>query len=63
MSRRGRRGQSVTESLLLTSVLVVAVIAAGWVLAGVKGGGGIVGGLSSMADGAKEAYVDPSRSP
>ena len=63
MTRRLRRGQSVTESLLLTSVLVIAVIAAGWVLAGVQNGTGIVGGLTSMADGAEEAYVDPSRAP
>ncbi len=60
---RSRRGQSVTESLLLTSVLVIAVIAAGWVLAGVQNGDGIVGGLVSMADGAEEAYVDPGRAP
>lgn len=56
-----RRGQTTTETLLLTSVVVVAVVSVGYWLAG--GSSGIVAGMQSMASGATEAYVDPSRAP
>lgn len=57
----GRRGQTTVETLLLVSVLVIGGVSIGWLLVG--NNSGIKAGLESMADGARNAYVDPNRAP
>ena len=51
-------GQSSVELMLLISVLVVALVAAGYVLIP-----SVRSGFVSMSQGASQAYVDPSRAP
>lgn len=57
----GRRAQTTVETMLLISVLVIGAVSIGWLLVG--NNSGIKGGLESMADGARNAYVDPARAP
>ena len=56
-----RRGQTTVETLLLVSVIVIGAVSIGYFLVGDNSG--IKAGLESMADGAKNAYVDPNRAP
>ena len=58
MSRLARGGQTSVETLLLISVLVVALVSAGYLLADQ-----FQDGMQQMADGAENAYVDPARAP
>lgn len=53
-----RRGQSTVETMLLISVLCIAIVSAGFFL-----GGEFTKGARSMAEGAGSAYVEPSRAP
>jgi len=53
-----RQGQSTVEYLLLISVVVVAIVAAGYFLVP-----SVRSGMQSMSNGAANAYVDPSRAP
>ncbi len=61
MVARTRRGQTSVETLLLISVLVIGVVATAYLLIG--NSSGIKQGFENMADGARNAYVDPSRAP
>lgn len=54
----GRTGQSSVELMLLISVLVVGIVAAGYALVP-----SIRSGFVTMSQGASEAYVEPSRAP
>ncbi len=56
-----RRGQTTVETMLLISVLVIGAVSIGWLLVG--NNSGIKSGLETMADGARNAYVDPNRAP
>ena len=53
-----RRAQTTTETLLLISVLCVAIVGVAWLFSS-----DFIQGMESMAEGAGEAYVDPSRAP
>ena len=54
----GRSGQSSVELMLLISVFVVGIVAAGYALVP-----SIRSGFETMSQGAAEAYVEPSRAP
>lgn len=58
LTRCPRRGQSTVEYLLLISVLVVGLVAAGYALVP-----SFRTGMETMSTGAANAYVDPSRAP
>ncbi|HJN76450.1 MAG TPA: hypothetical protein QGF58_21155 [Myxococcota bacterium] len=53
-----RRAQTTTETLLLISVLCVAIVGVAWLFSA-----DFIGGMRNMSEGAGEAYVDPSRAP
>lgn len=53
-----RTGQSSVELMLLISVFVVGIVAAGYALVP-----SIRAGFVTMSQGASEAYVEPSRAP
>ena len=61
--RRAKSGQSTVETLLLISVIVVAIVAASWVLTGDPGGEGITNAMSEFGDGAATVYADPASAP
>lgn len=54
----GKTGQSSVELMLLISVFVVGIVAAGYALVP-----SIRSGFQTMSQGAAEAYVEPSRAP
>ena len=58
LRKPGRSGQSSVELMLLISVLVVGIVAAGYALVP-----SIRSGFVTMSQGASEAYVEPSRAP
>ena len=58
-----RRGQTAVETLLLISLLVVAIVAASWILTGDAGGTGITNAMSEFGDGAATVYSDPASAP
>ena len=60
---RTRKGQTAVETLLLISVIVVAIVAASWILTGDAGGTGIVNAMSEFGDGAATVYADPASAP
>jgi hypothetical protein len=51
------------ETLLFISVLVVAIVAASWILTGDAGGDGITNAMSEFGAGAATVYADPSAAP
>ncbi|GEM_PF-6387718 len=51
-----RRGQSTVEVMLLISVLVVAVVAAGFALTNEDNG--FISGMRAMADGADTVFAE-----
>lgn len=53
-----RTGQSSVELMLLISVFVVGIVAAGYALVP-----SIRSGFQTMSQGAAEAYVEPARAP
>ena len=53
-----RKAQTTTETLLLISVLCVAIVGVAWFFSS-----DFIKGMKVMADGAGEAYSDPSRAP
>jgi hypothetical protein len=53
-----RAGQTVVEAMLLTSVVVVAVVAVGWILAGDEMGGGFIAGMKNTADAVDVVYSE-----
>ena len=55
--RRLRRAQTTVETMLVISVLVVAMVAAGYGLANESWG--ITAGFKKMADGAGKVYANP----
>ena len=63
MNRGTRSGQTTVETLLLISVIVVAIVAASWVLTGDPGGEGITNAMSEFGAGAATVYADPASAP
>jgi Trk-type K+ transport system membrane component len=63
MNRVTRSGQTTVETLLLISVIVVAIVAASWVLTGDPGGEGITNAMSEFGAGAATVYSDPASAP
>ena len=61
--RSSRTGQTVVEAMLLTSVLVVAVVAVGWILAGDESGGGFIAGMKNTADAVDVVYSEEPEFP
>jgi hypothetical protein len=56
---RRKSGQTTVETLLFISVLVVAIVAASWVLTGEAGGDGITNAMKEFGEGAATVYADP----
>jgi len=56
---RVRNGQTTVETMLFISVIVVAIVAASWVLTGDAGGEGITNAMSEFGDGAATVYAQP----
>ena len=54
-----RDGQAPVETMLLISVIVVAIVAASWILTGDPGGEGITNAMSEFGDGAATVYAQP----
>ena len=61
--RKTRKGQTAVETMLLISVIVVAIVAASWILTGDVGGTGITNAMSEFGDGAATVYSDPASAP
>jgi len=53
-----RRAQTTTETLLLISVLCIAIVGVAWLFSQ-----DFIGGMKAMTEGAGEAYADPARTP
>jgi hypothetical protein len=49
--------------MLLTSVIVVAVVAVGWILAGDETGGGFIAGMKNTADAVDVVYAEEPAHP
>jgi len=62
-SRSSRTGQTVVEAMLLISVIVVAVVAVGWILAGDEFGGGFIAGMKNTADAVDVVYSEEPAHP
>lgn len=60
---RMQAGQTVVEAMLLTSVIVVAVVAVGWILAGDETGGGFIAGMKNTADAVDVVYAEEPAHP
>ena len=63
LGRSARTGQTVVEAMLLTSVVVVAVVMVGWILAGDEMGGGFIAGMKAKADSVDVVYAEEPEFP
>jgi len=59
MMTRNRTGQTTVETLLLISVIVVAIVATSWILTGDATGDGMTNAMSEFGDGAATVYAQP----
>jgi hypothetical protein len=57
---RRKSGQTTVETLLFISVLVVAIVAASWILTGDAGGTGMTNAMKEFGEGAATVYADPN---
>jgi len=56
---RKRTGQTTVETLLLISVIVVAIVAASWIFTGDATGDGMTSAMTEFGDGAATVYAQP----
>ena len=56
---RRKSGQTTVETLLLISVLVVALVAASWILTGDADGTGMTNAMKEFGEGGATVYADP----
>jgi hypothetical protein len=54
-----KSGQATVETVLFISVLVVAIVAASWILTGDAGGEGMTNAMKEFGEGAATVYADP----
>ena len=52
-----RRGQTAVETMLLVSVLVVAIVGISWIIAGDETSGGFVNAMKDKADEIDDVYA------
>jgi hypothetical protein len=57
---RRKSGQTTVETLLFISVLVVAIVAASWILTGDPDGSGMTNAMKEFGEGAATVYADPN---
>lgn len=55
-----KTGQASVETMLFISVLVVAIVAASWILTGDAGGEGMNNAMKEFGEGAATVYADPN---